>query len=113
MNVKKVLLDTNALMYIGSSKFDIKKYVLGKLGTKYKLYVPSSVIDELKKISTRSLKERIACNVALEWIKNNCEIVPTSGRADKVLLELSKDYYVLTFDRRLKRKIKNKGGKII
>jgi rRNA-processing protein FCF1 len=110
--MKKVIVDTNALLYIVPKKLDLKRYAMSKIGS-CEFYVPKAVINELEKISTRSLKEKIYAKVAFEWIKNNCKILNVEGRADKVLLELSKEYYVLTFDKRLRRKIRRYKGLLV
>ena len=103
----KLLIDTNFILIPFTKHTD----VIDALSEDGEVYIPDFCVEELRKLG----KEKIVNSyIKLKKIKvletkfkNNCG-------ADKYLLELSKNGYVIcTQDSELRKKIKQVGGKII
>lgn len=111
--MKKIVLDTNTLMFIAQYNFDIFE-AIGNLNEKTELYTLDKVVNELEKLIKKSrLSEQKAAKLALRLIKHrNIKVLntPKNGlTADDELLNL-KEYAVLTQDKELKKKLKDKGA---
>lgn len=117
MGLKKIILDTNFLIYCAENKVD---YIAGidELMTEgYELIVPSQVISELEELSQKSEKfsDRTAAWTALKILKaNNIQVASGSGRyADEAILNMVRlGSIVATLDQDLKKEI-GKNNRII
>jgi len=95
--MRKIILDTNFLVYCAKKKLDyvedIRVLVIGK----YDLVVPSQVIEELKKIKETAKKysDKEAANLALKILKANKIIVVETNESstDRSIVKLSKEEF--------------------
>jgi len=115
--MKKIILDTNSLLAISQFKVDIFGALYNQIDDKLELFVLDKIVNELEKLIKESrLSEQKAAKLALELIKHKgigVIITPDDGlTADEELLRL-KGYSVLTQDRELKRKLKEKGTEVL
>lgn len=117
---KKILLDTNFLLIPAVFKVDIFTELQRICDFKYKVYILDKSIKELQKIVEKQKgKHREAAKLALILIKfKKTGIISTKSRksVDDILYELAgkgKDVIIATQDKKLRKKIKNKGGKAI
>ncbi len=111
----RVILDTNFLMMPGVFRIDIFDELNRLLEGDFETCLPDAVLKELEAISQgRNLKGRKAALVGLSIVKG-LESTPTSEKsADESILSLvDKDTVVCTNDRELRRKVKEKGGRVI
>ena len=123
-NVKKIIVDTNALIFAVQNKTDLTQEIERQMaGHKFKIIIPFPAIQELNKIAESKkagIKNRMNARVALlmieNWKKNNkVEIIGKEekpGIADKwIIKNIKKDrgFIVVTYDRELKRHLKEKG----
>ena len=114
--MEKIILDANFLLAIYELKLDIFE-ALEKLYTgPYKLYVLDKTIDEVEKlIKSSSLSRRQASRFAKKILANNdITRIETQGQnlVDNILVDLD-GYTIATADRELKRRLKQKGKKVI
>lgn len=118
-----VIVDTNCLLYSVENKLDlfesISQAMEGK--GKYSIIVPSSVISELMSMAGKTGKQAATATVAIS-IFSSREIHPirTEMKADawikqisKQLSDLGKTCYVCTYDKALKKNLKELGAVII
>jgi len=106
--MKKIIIDTNALMAIGELKIDLFTEIDSICHFKYKLYVLQGSIDELKMImKDQRGKFKRSAALALSLLKaKKVDILPSEGDVDDVLAVLShQGALVLTQDRQLKRRL--------
>jgi rRNA-processing protein FCF1 len=106
--MKKIILDTNALMAIDEFKIDLFSEINNFCDFKYKLYVLQGSIDELNKIiSDQRGKYQRAAKLALGLIKaKKVEVLSSSGDVDDLLVNYSKkEDLVLTQDIELKKRL--------
>lgn len=105
--MKTVILDTNALMMIFQFKIDINRELERLLG-KVEIVIPSSVINELKKIGNW------AARASLQYAERY-RILEVNDSGDLSIANLAKQLnaYVLTNDRNLRKMLKNIGIKTI
>jgi len=95
--MRKIILDTNFLVYCAKKKLDyvedIRVLVIGK----YDLVVPSQVIVELEKIKETAKKysDKEAANLALRILKvNKTKVVETNeSSTDRSIVKLSKEEF--------------------
>ena len=102
------VIDTNVFLHSYLKKLDIFTQ-LKEMGF-VKFYVPSKVVDELKRI--KSGKELFASKFALNLIEKFCEVVDVDARGtDTALIELaiSKGCVLITNDKELKRLARKRG----
>ena len=107
--MKKVIIDTNALMAIGEFKVDVFSELENCCDFKYRLFVLGGTIDELKKITDEQRgKYKRAAKLALSLLKvKNVGVLNGNGNVDDLLVEHSiKGDLVLTQDIGLKRRLK-------
>jgi len=121
---KKIILDTNALVFAAQKKKDLIEEIERNMsGEKFKIIIPFPVIKELEKLLTSKkigIKEKIYARVALlmveNWKKN--KKVDIEGKeekeeiADKWILKNIKkgeNFVVITYDRELKKRLKVRG----
>jgi len=123
-DVKKVIVDTNALIFAVQNKTDLTQEIERQMaGHKFRIIIPFPAIQELNKIAESKkagIKNRMNARVALlmieNWKKNNkVEVIGKEekpGIADKwIIKNIRKDqgFIVITYDRELKRHLKEKG----
>lgn len=109
-SLKKVLIDTNFIIYCLEKKIDFFSYfqIYG-----IKPLIPEQVIKELKKFSNQgNTKLKKLALLSLEFLKkNDFEKIKLSNKiTDKGILELAnsdKSILIATLDKELKEKIKN------
>ncbi|MEM0215643.1 MAG: PIN domain-containing protein [Archaeoglobaceae archaeon] len=97
----RVIFDTNALIYAVQNKLDFSNF---------KLIVPTTVLNELKKLEKKlSGEERTAVRIALKLIEK-AEIVE-SAQGDEGILEVAKKLGcgIITNDKELRRKAEKLG----
>lgn len=116
--MKKVLLDTNFCMIPFQFKIDIYSEIRRIMDSKYKLCVLDKTIDELKELVKKGKgKHRDHAKLALLLLKKKkIKIIKTKldNYVDDLIVGLvDGDYIVCTQDIGLKRKLENKGIKII
>jgi len=107
--MKKIILDTNALMAIAEFKLDIFTELEKCCDFKYKLFVLDGTVDELNKIIEKQRgKYKQAAKLALALLKaKDVEIIKSFGNVDDLLVAYSEqDYLILTQDIGLKKRLK-------
>ena len=111
-NMSKVAVDTSALITLCEGH-DFFSYVENELG-KVKYVIPTSVMEELKKLAGENPKYARCLNLINKIMNiNNISVVYTgeSKYADADLLEMSADLFV-TNDMELASKLKNQGKRV-
>ncbi len=106
--MKKIILDTNAVMAIAEFKIDLFSELENCCDFTYDLFVLDGTIKELKKImEEQRQKFKRAAKLALAIIKaKGIKKITSSGYVDDVLVELSKKGdLVLTQDVELKKRL--------
>lgn len=96
-----VIFDTNALIYAVKNKLDFSNF---------KLVVPTTVLDELKKLEEKlSGEEKTAVRVALKLIEK-ADVVESS-HGDEGILEVAKKLGcgIITNDKELRKKAEKLG----
>ena len=112
MILKKVFLDTNALMAISEFKLDIFTETMRVMDFKFQFYVLSGTIEELEKIVLEQRgRFKVAAKLALLLLKKRVtegtiKVLQSEGYVDDILIEKSRSGgLVLTQDMALKRKL--------
>jgi len=111
----KVVLDTNALLYIERFKTDLFDEIKRLLG-KTSFYVTEKVLKELKNKMNENKSLAREARIALKLMKKNfVKKIKIEGKnADETLENAAKQgFIVVTNDAELKRKIKKIKGQII
>lgn len=106
--MKKILIDTNALMAMAELKIDLFTELDNCCDFKYQLWVLEGSIIELKRIVERQRgKYRAGAKLALSLLKaKNVKVLKSKGKVDDLLAAYSqKGYLVLTQDIRLKQRL--------
>jgi len=105
--MKKVILDTSALMDINEFKVDLLSLLAEEGYTEF--LVPEAVVEELRK-----KKRNVNARVAL-MLLNKMRVVSGKGHADEVIVELAKKEgaAVCTTDRELIEKLKKEKINVI
>ena len=106
--MKKIIIDTNALMAINEFKIDIFSELEKTCDFNYEIFVLYGTIDELNKIITEQRgKHKRAAQLALAILKTKkVKKIKSEGNVDDKLVELSaKGYHILTQDIGLKRRL--------
>lgn len=105
----KVLLDTNFLVY--AAKYKIHLEGIEELIPSAKLFIPDTVISELKVLSrSKRLIERKNAMIALDLIRvQGIEKIKTEKRGDSAFEEIAKkeNVAVATLDKELIKRLKN------
>lgn len=106
----QILIDTNVLLYAVKNKLDLKEAIHDKFGLA-EIFVPSPVMEELKKLKRSAVKKSLRENADLA-----CEIIRHSkfqelklpGQADQVILNYAcrTKASVLTNDLELRYRLK-------
>jgi len=111
---KVVILDTSSIMMIFEFKIDLEDQLKDLLGS-YKIYIPNSVKDELiKHLKYGKEKKKKLAKPSLKYIEKY-EILPSEGIADDDVIILALKYkgFIVTNDREIRKKAKNKSLKTI
>ena len=106
--MKKVLLDTNALMAIAELKIDVFVELEKECDFKYEIYILRGTILELKNIMEQQPgKYKRAAKLALDIVqKKEIKIIEKKGKVDDILTELSKQgCLIVTQDKELKKRL--------
>jgi rRNA-processing protein FCF1 len=105
--MKKIILDTNALMAISEFKLDLFSELEKCCDFNYKIFVLSGTLDELQKIMEEQRgKYKRAAKLALQLLKaKKIPTIVSKGKVDDVLVAMSKKDLVLTQDIGLKRRL--------
>ncbi|MCX8158531.1 MAG: nucleotide-binding protein [Candidatus Diapherotrites archaeon] len=111
---RKVFLDTNILTAIGGLKIDVINEIKMMLGN-VKFFIAKQTLKELQKLSKGRGKEAMKAKIARKIIESeNIEIWENEEKdCDSALLKASNDAVIATNDKELKKKIREKGGKVI
>lgn len=114
----KIVLDTNFLLYIFTSKIDIFDEIEKNIHFRPDYYVLDKTIIELEKLINKgTFSERKASKLGLEIIKRkHLKIINTEKNlyVDDALVELDPNEYVIaTQDSGLKKRLKEKKFKIL
>ncbi|MCX8190331.1 MAG: PIN domain-containing protein [Candidatus Diapherotrites archaeon] len=113
----RIALDTNIILYSIEKKVDLFDELTKSFGL-CEIFVPQSVINEIRKIAkSKGAETSVAkrAKIAVKILEHkNIKVVMLSKNADKDLARLSKKgFLVATHDQRLKKLIKSYGGKVI
>jgi len=106
--MKKIIIDTNALMAIGELKIDLFTAIDSVCHFTYKLSVLQGSINELKRIiKDQRGKFKRSATLALSLLKaKKVDVLSSEGDVDDILAVLShQGVLVLTQDRQLKRRL--------
>ena len=106
--MKKIILDTNALMAIAEFKLDIFSSLNECCDFKFRIYVLEGTIKELEKIKNKQRgKYKRGAQLALSLLKfKKIGVLKGKGDVDDLLVEHSiKDDLVLTQDIALKKRL--------
>ncbi|MFH1276342.1 MAG: PIN domain-containing protein [Candidatus Woesearchaeota archaeon] len=106
--MKKIIIDTNALMAISEFKIDLFSEIEKACDFNFKLCIMQGTIDELNKIiEEQRSKFARAAKLALSLIKaKKTEIIKKQGYVDDILVEHSKKGdLILTQDVELKKRL--------
>ncbi len=109
---KMIALDTNMLLAAEKFRVDVFEEIRSHFGKKARIFVPEEVEKEIDALCRKNLSARVAKTI-IE--KEKAEKISTMAKnADAALLELAeKKFIIATNDKSLKKKISEKGGKII
>ncbi len=115
--MKKIVLDTNTLMLIQQYHFGLFEALESQIDDQNAIFVLDKTVSELEKLINKGrLSEKKAAKLALGLIKHKkLGIIETPKNnliADDELLKLH-GYAVLTQDKELKRKLKEKGIEVL
>lgn len=102
---KKVVLDTNSLIYSVKSHVDLRDQITYLLG-RSEILVPQCVIDELKGLSTGNIDARTAMGIVQRFM-----VVKSQGKGDVCVFNtaIENNAYVVTNDRNLAMKLHENG----
>ena len=111
-----VILDTNALMMLFEFSIDLESELNRLLGS-YCIFVPTTVLDELKFLSEKGNgKQKRIAKSALALSKNyKCMQTDLNESVDDSLISIAKEKngIILTNDRELRKKLKEMDLKVI
>lgn len=112
--IKKVILDTNFLIYCARQKIDYETQISKLISEAFEFIVPEQVILELEdfKKNAKKGKDREAADLALKLLKHHKVLVVKSPRnfnnyADNAIIGMAKGNYVATMDNGLRDKVDN------
>jgi len=107
--MKKVILDTNFLIYCAKQKIDYVDKIRSLVTGKYELVTVKRVVDELERLRVKAKKfsDRDAVGLALKLLKiNGVKILEIDGKiADDAIIKLHKGNIVATLDLNLAREV--------
>jgi len=109
--MRKVILDTNFLMYCSENKIDYATELVGLVNEGFELVVPNLVVEELRDLSKKSKKysDKEAANLSLKLLEHNeiKEIEIKAKDADSSIIKIAPGNFVATLDLILRRKLKS------
>lgn len=103
-----MLVDSSFLLFCAERGVDYLSVLENKLGERLELVVPSSVVEELRRLAAKGGGKSMLARVALEILKDAEQLPGKVGEnVDDVLLQLGREtgYPVLTVDARLMRRL--------
>ncbi len=106
--MKRIILDTNALLAIAEWRIDIFTELQKSCDFNYSLVVLQGTIDELEKVKQEQrLRYKQAAKLALSLIEmKKIAIISEEGHVDDILVQHSfKGDYILTQDIALKKRL--------
>ena len=106
--MKKIIIDTNALMAVSEFKIDIFSEIKEACNFKYKLFVLEGTLTELERIRIEQKgKHKRAAQLAIKLIEaKNVSILPGEENVDDWLVIYSKKgHLILTQDVQLKKRL--------
>ena len=108
--MKKIILDTNFLIYCAENKIDYVTEIARLMTEGYELFVPFQVVHELEDLYKKGKKfsDRSAAWIALKILRsNNVKTLTASGRtADEAILNLVRiGSIIATLDLELRQKL--------
>ncbi|MDO8428441.1 MAG: hypothetical protein Q7S92_04480 [Candidatus Diapherotrites archaeon] len=112
----RVAIDTNMLLSVSQLKLDIFQEVVNEFGEQNsEIAIPDRVLNELKKLAEiEKNKDAILAQAWLNQKKFKVLKAQKADNADKALLELAKQGFIIaTNDKVLRKSIKNVNGKSI
>lgn len=114
--MKKIIVDTNFLMIPGQFKVDVFSEIDRVCDFSYHIIIIDKSRQELERLSEGTGKKARAARLALKLLKQKkIKAVKTKDKhADDAIVNLAgKDTLVATQDKELKKRVKEKGAKII
>ncbi len=114
--MKEIILDTNFLLYLMQFKIDLESELDRICDFTYRISVLKGSITELERLINESkLFEKRLIKLALSFIKQKgLNIIEKQGYVDDLLVEMDPETSIIaTQDKRLKKRLKDKGFKII
>ena len=117
--MKKIIIDTNFLLIPGEFKIDIFSEIHKIAHFQYKMFIIDKTIDELSKIindKKSNSKDKLDAKIGLKLAESSKvdKIKSETSNVDDAIVENSdKDTIVATSDKELKRRLREKGVKII
>ncbi|MBI2546728.1 nucleotide-binding protein [Candidatus Woesearchaeota archaeon] len=112
----KILLDTNFLLIPGEFGVDIFSELERVMDRKYRLFVLSKTLDELRNIQAMQAgKNKKAASIALQLIETKgLNIIEAAKPADDAIVEIADSSYIVgTQDRQLRQRLREKGIKLL
>jgi rRNA-processing protein FCF1 len=102
-----VILDTNALLAQFQFKIDLESELLRLMGS-YEIFIPDTVLDELKNIKDKDVK-------AARKMAEKYEVVYSEKKGDEAILDLAEKMkaVVVTNDQELRKRLKKQGLKVV
>jgi rRNA-processing protein FCF1 len=115
--MKRILLDTNALLMPEQFKVDIFEDLKRVCNFNFEIYVVKQTIKELEKIKEEgNMNDRRAAAIGLGLIKaKDLKILDEKeGYTDDVIVDLAKEgFIIVTADKELKKRLKSIGAEHI
>ncbi|MFH1682616.1 MAG: PIN domain-containing protein [Candidatus Woesearchaeota archaeon] len=115
--MKIIILDTNTLMAISQFKIDLFSELDRLCDFSYKVVILDKTVDELKGIiSEQAGKYKLQAKLALDILdkKGVRKIDTEAGKVDDLLVKMAEEgKIVVTQDKELKRRIKEKGAEVL
>lgn len=104
-----VILDTNAILMLFEFSINLPEQLLRVVG-KYRLVVPSTVIQELMQLCCRGDgRKHVHAKAALNYVKDFEQIPSDHGSGDDAVVFLAQQLHgiVLTNDKKLRQRLKD------
>ncbi|MBN1646160.1 DUF188 domain-containing protein [Candidatus Woesearchaeota archaeon] len=115
-SVVRVVMDTNFMLLPGNYLLDIFGEIERLMQTSYELCVTTGTVDELEKLAEKKTKTAKSARLGLMLIKQKPLKTVRSSKAhvdDDIVEVIKKGEFVATQDRELKKRVLDKGAKII
>lgn len=110
----RIALDTNILLSIEKFKVDVFSQLREKFG-RVEVIVPGQVVEELLRFSKSNKKTAKSAKVALKLIgkKKAIKVNVLAKNADDALLALSEKAMVVSLDKNLQNRLKEKNARVL